>query len=377
MTELKPEKETIKEISQFIVQENLDEEDIKLIAKALVETASTPIAGSLHLSSLRKELQELNVPEKLIKSVSDKNIIILSNELQIKNKEQSACKGIHYPDHFLLESVKERLDAYDVSTIPDVQALADVIIMLCIRPAEIKNLHIKEGGVTGYAKNKETDEPRVFRSLEKNEKRARQLLIWIQEGIESKKLRDPEINGTKGFNTFLKKKEFIPDIGEPLLPSSLRKLKATYVVVVYGATNLTNADIIAGEALRHSKRNYESPTKRCFVVLQKIEPRYSSPASRPFLPYSIVPIKPEKELGTLYKLKQKYKVLKIRMESEHQAERIPERPSEKDLSLQTMEHKQRYDDVMELKLISCSTKMNDDILKNKLLKNRQNSLKIP
>jgi len=53
----------------------------------------------------------------------------------------------------LLESVKERLDEYDVSNIPDKQALADVMIMLCIRPAEIKNLRIANGGVTGYAKN--------------------------------------------------------------------------------------------------------------------------------------------------------------------------------------------------------------------------------
>src|ERR1044072_9655473 len=101
----------------------------------------------------------------------------LSNKIQ---KEQSLLckdKGIHYLDHFSLESVKERLDSYDVSNTSDKQALADVIIMLCIRPAEIKNLRIANGGVTGYSKNwKQQDIPRVFRSLEKNEKRAKQLL---------------------------------------------------------------------------------------------------------------------------------------------------------------------------------------------------------
>ena len=77
----------------------------------------------------------------------------LSNKIQ---KEKSLlCKdeGIHYPDHFSLESVKEWLDLYAVSNTPNKQALADVMIMLCIRPAEIKNLCIANGGVTGYAKN--------------------------------------------------------------------------------------------------------------------------------------------------------------------------------------------------------------------------------
>jgi len=64
-----------------------------------------------------------------------------------------------------------------VSNIPDKQALADVMIMLCIRPSEIKNLRISNGGITSYAKNQgQQDIPRVFRSLEMNEKRARELL---------------------------------------------------------------------------------------------------------------------------------------------------------------------------------------------------------
>jgi hypothetical protein len=96
---------------------------------------------------------------------------------------------------------------YDVSNIPDKQALADVMIMLCIRPAEIKNLRISNGGVTGYAKNwEQQDILRVFRSLEKNEERAKQLLIWIQEAISTEQLRDPGVSGVKWFNTFLKKR---------------------------------------------------------------------------------------------------------------------------------------------------------------------------
>ena len=65
------------------------------------------------------------------------------------------CKNeeIDYPDHFALESVKKRLDEYDISNVPDLQALADVMIILCIRPAEIKNLCISNRSVTEYAKN--------------------------------------------------------------------------------------------------------------------------------------------------------------------------------------------------------------------------------
>ena len=65
-----------------------------------------------------------------------------------------------------------------MSNVPNIQALANVMIMPCVRPAEIKTLRIFNGGVTGYAKNwgQQDDILRVFRSLEKNEERARQLL---------------------------------------------------------------------------------------------------------------------------------------------------------------------------------------------------------
>ena len=34
--------------------------------------------------------------------------------------EQLENKGIYYSDYFSLESVKERLDEYDISNIPDI-----------------------------------------------------------------------------------------------------------------------------------------------------------------------------------------------------------------------------------------------------------------
>src|SRR3954463_8035631 len=193
----------------------------------------------------------------------------LSNKIQKERNLLCEDEGIHYPDHFSLESVKERLDLYNMSNTPDKQALADVMIMLCIRPAEIKNLRISNGGVTGYAKNRgQQDIPRIFRSLEVREKRTRQLLIWIQEAISSGQLRDPGKPGSIYLSSFLKKDEFIPETEshKPLLPSSLRKLGAVFAVESHGAKNLSEAMTIASEALRHSPDNHSSPSKRYTIV---------------------------------------------------------------------------------------------------------------
>ncbi|PKK59046.1 hypothetical protein RhiirC2_795392, partial [Rhizophagus irregularis] len=165
------------------------------------------------------------------------------------------------------ESVKERLDLYDVFNIPDKQVLADVMIMLCIRPAEIKNLRISNGGVTGYAKNRgQQDIPRVFRSLEKNEERARQLLTWIQEAIISRVLRDPGKSGSTYLSVFLKKKEFILKPYKLLVSSSLRKLGVVFAVVASGIRNLSKANTIASQVLRHSPDNHTAPSDRYTIV---------------------------------------------------------------------------------------------------------------
>src|SRR6266536_3503789 len=116
--------------------------------------------------------------------------------------------------------------------------------------AEIKDLRISNGSVTGYSKNREQqDNPRVFRSLERDEERAKQLLTWIQGAISSGQLRDPGVRGVKWFNTFLKKDRFLPETGKPLLPSYLRKLGAVFAVVSNSAKNLSEAMTIASQAL--------------------------------------------------------------------------------------------------------------------------------
>jgi hypothetical protein len=259
--------ETIKETAQRIVRDNLSERDVKAISITLVETASDPVVALSRLSRLRRELRTLNAPEQIISATLIPEITRASNKIQQERTEQRKNEGLYYLDHFSLESVKERLDLYDVSNIPNKQALADVMIMLCIRPAEIKNLRIFNGGVTGYAKNRGVqDNPRVFRSLKKNEERARQLLTWIQEAIVSGQIRDLGKPGSTYLSSFLKKDEFIPKPYEPLVPSSLRKLGAVFASVVHGPKNPSKANTYASEALRHSPDNHSAPSDRYTIV---------------------------------------------------------------------------------------------------------------
>ena len=122
-------------------------------------------------------------------------------------------------------------------------------------------------GVTGYAKNQgQQDILRVFRSLEKNEERARQLLTWIQEAIVSGALKDPGKPESTYLCSFLKKNEFIPKPDKPLLPSYLHKLGAVFAVVSNGAKNLSDAMTIASQALRHSPDNHTSPAQNYTIV---------------------------------------------------------------------------------------------------------------
>ena len=148
-----PDGETIESIVQRIVRDNLGEKEVKAIAKALTITFPNPIATTSRLSRLRRELRKLNAPKKIISATLNEKTTCASNKIQKERRDQCENEGIDFPDHFSLESVKERLNFYDVSNTSDVQALADVMIMLCVRPAEIKDLRISNGGVTGYAKN--------------------------------------------------------------------------------------------------------------------------------------------------------------------------------------------------------------------------------
>ncbi|PKY25562.1 hypothetical protein RhiirB3_440545 [Rhizophagus irregularis] len=156
-------------------------------------------------------------------NASDPNTTRLANEKEERLRHEN--RDINYPDHFALESVKERLDGYDISNKPDLQALADVMIMFCIRPVEVKNLRISDGSVTGCE-------------------------ISRSDAISSGQLKDPGTPGIKCFRAFLKK-----------YPRYLRNIGAVFAVVTHGYTNLSNAMTIASEALRHCPRNHTSSAK--------------------------------------------------------------------------------------------------------------------
>ncbi|RIB19697.1 hypothetical protein C2G38_2181177 [Gigaspora rosea] len=101
---------------------------------------------------------------------------------------------------------------------------------------------------------------------QENEEQAKQLLTWIQDNICSGELKDPGKLGSMYLSTFLKKDKFIPESGESLLPSSLRKLGAVFASVAHGPKNASKANTYASEALRHSPDNHAFPSKRYTIV---------------------------------------------------------------------------------------------------------------
>ncbi|CAG8837494.1 22948_t:CDS:2, partial [Gigaspora margarita] len=185
------DEETIGDLAQCILQDKLSIRDVRAEAYALALSAKNANA----------ELKNLGASFQIIETTKFPDITEEANKIQRDNRKKAEANRIDYPDHFTLESVRERLDGYDVSTSPDLQALADVMIMLCIRPAELITLRIINAGVTGKP-------------------------------------------GVKWFNRFLK------DYG--LIPKYLRKLGAVYAVVVHEAENMAHAYTIAGQALRHN-----------------------------------------------------------------------------------------------------------------------------
>ena len=147
------QEESIGKLAECIVQENIGEKEVEAIRRALVETATDAVTGLSRIFRFRRELQEFNAPEKIITAVLNRETICASNKIQKERCKLRKDEGIHFPDEFSFESVKERLDDYDVSRKPDELALADVMIMLYICPAELRTLRIANSKVTGYVKN--------------------------------------------------------------------------------------------------------------------------------------------------------------------------------------------------------------------------------
>ncbi|CAG8559170.1 2507_t:CDS:2 [Dentiscutata erythropus] len=265
----------------FSTQENEQCENVRAEAYALALSAKNANAGLSRLSCLRRELRNLGALPAIVEATKFPDITEEANKIQRDNQKKAEANCIDYLDHFTLESVKERLDSYDTSTLPDLQALADIMIMLCICPAELTTLRITDTGVTGYTKNRgQPDIPRKFRSMDKDRERARDLLTWIQNVIYSGRIDNPDNPGKPGvkwFNRFLKNYD--------LIPKYLRKMGAVYAVVMHRAQNLAHAMTIAGEALRHNPDNNTSPAQN-YVIVNYRKKGQTPEQARPFHLYN-------------------------------------------------------------------------------------------
>src|SRR3954451_8448218 len=73
----------------------------------------------------------------------DKDRIQESNKIQRKRTKKRMAKAPRIPKHFSLANVSKRIQNMDVSKIPTREDLADVIIILSMRPLEITSLQIK------------------------------------------------------------------------------------------------------------------------------------------------------------------------------------------------------------------------------------------
>ncbi|CAJ0907964.1 9302_t:CDS:2 [Entrophospora sp. SA101] len=112
----------------------------------LESTYTTPenvIAIDSELKRIRHGLREKGASEKVIDALQDiDGITRESNRKQSENRKLRARIGISPSEHFSLESINARLQSYDTAKSPDIQALADVMVMLCMRPAEVTTLRI-------------------------------------------------------------------------------------------------------------------------------------------------------------------------------------------------------------------------------------------
>ncbi|CAJ0834277.1 1584_t:CDS:1 [Entrophospora sp. SA101] len=281
------EKLTIRERVQYCAKSG-DPYDIYLHALDLVKTKNDSdeeiVASSSRLSLFRKELKESGVDSKVIDIYAKFPALTQdSNEIQKKQLVQRLTdpfKTSNTPKHFSLDMGLGRIQNIDTTKIPTMQDLADVIMMLSMRPAEITTLRIihyepdetdppewyKPGYswyCTGYIKNKGekkvNPEPRQFLSMEKNPKRARELLTWIQNAIATKKLRHPVYsdNGKRNTRAFSK---FLKPYG--IIAKRLRKIGGKHASRVHGGQNpmTQRLNLLARIAMRHKIDRFDSGT---------------------------------------------------------------------------------------------------------------------
>ncbi|CAG8724145.1 24165_t:CDS:2 [Dentiscutata erythropus] len=275
------EKFTIKERAQRFAESG-DLFDIYVDTLKLVKTKNDSdkeiVASSLRYSLYRKELENAGVDPKIISLAKNPEITRASNKIQKKQLERELISRPKTPKHFSLEEGLRRLQNIRITETPTLQNLADTIMMLSMRPAEVTTLRIihyepDESNppewynpdyswyCTGYIKNKgeakNNPEPRPFLSMKKNPERARELLTWIQNAIAIGKLRDPvySINGKRSTRVFSK---FLKPYG--ITAKRLRKIGGKHASRVHSGQNPTSQHLalLSRIAMRHKIDRHDS-----------------------------------------------------------------------------------------------------------------------
>ncbi|CAG8639709.1 23043_t:CDS:2 [Cetraspora pellucida] len=243
----KKKKLTIKKRAQYCAKTK-DMWDIWLHALDLAvpknNTDEAIVAASSRVLQFRKELAEAG--------------------RQLKQRLPNLPKT---PKHFFLEEGLRRIQNINTTKIPTMQDLADVIIILSMRPVEVDTLRIiyYEPGESNppkwYIKNKEeaknNPEPQQFLSMEKNPECAKELLTWIQDSITTRKLYNPvySINGkcnTGVFSKFLK--------SYSITAKRFRKIEGKHVSRVHDGQNPTSQhlEFLSRVAIRHKMDRHNS-----------------------------------------------------------------------------------------------------------------------
>ncbi|RGB27653.1 hypothetical protein C1646_768849 [Rhizophagus diaphanus] len=70
------------------------------------------------------------------------HITIESNKIQAHRLVLDKFEGIDWPEHFFLEPVQERFDKCNIFLSSSKENLVDVMIMLCMQPADVTGLCI-------------------------------------------------------------------------------------------------------------------------------------------------------------------------------------------------------------------------------------------
>ncbi|UZO09017.1 uncharacterized protein OCT59_029257 [Rhizophagus irregularis] len=86
-------------------------------------------------------LAEYGADRELIdRYAKDSKTTTASNKIQQERTEKYLANPGRTPEHFTFEKVLRRLQNIDTSKIPSMQDLANVIVMLSMRPAEVSSL---------------------------------------------------------------------------------------------------------------------------------------------------------------------------------------------------------------------------------------------